>query len=105
MIPPSSAMVGQAVDKASFEARNNCYILGVQHHAHMTRSRMGRVKLLAGDMLLVQCAAEKLHDICDDSDVVLVELDVFLVGNSPLELKRLHFQSLGKKKELSLENL
>ena len=76
MIPPSSAMVGQAVDKARFEARNNCYILGVQRHAHMIRSRMGQVKLLAGDMLLVQCAAEKLHDICDDLDVVLVELSI-----------------------------
>ena len=37
---------------------------------------MGQVKLLAGDMLLVQCAAEKLHDICDDLDVVLVELSI-----------------------------
>lgn len=36
----------------------------------------GQVKLLAGDLLLVQCAAEKLHDICDDLDLVLVELSI-----------------------------
>ncbi len=82
MITPSSAMVGQTLDKVDFENRHHSRVLGVQRHAHLIRSRMGQVKLSAGDMLLVQCPAENLNKIRADFDAVLVELSVEELPNT-----------------------
>jgi di/tricarboxylate transporter len=76
MITPSSSLVDNTISRTGFEYRHNCQILGVQHHAHMIRSRMGQAKLAAGDLLLVKCDTETLRGLREDLDVVLVEFSV-----------------------------
>ena len=76
MITPSSSLVDNTISRTGFEYRHNCQVLGVQHHAHMIRSRMGQAKLAAGDLLLVKCDAETLRGLREDLDVVLVEFSV-----------------------------
>ena len=76
MITPSSSLVDNTISRTGFEYRHNCQVLGVQHHAHMIRSRMGQAKLAAGDLLLVKCDTETLRGLREDLDVVLVEFSV-----------------------------
>ena len=76
MITPSSSLVDNTISRTGFEYRHNCQVLGIQHHAHMIRSRMGRAKLAAGDLLLVKCDTETLRGLREDLDVVLVEFSV-----------------------------
>jgi len=73
MVSPASRMIDRTLDQIGFERRNECRVLGVQRRAHMIRSRMGDIRLVAGDQLLVQCEAEKLNTLRADSDVVLIE--------------------------------
>jgi di/tricarboxylate transporter len=76
MITPSSSLVDNTISRTGFEYRHNCQVLGIQHHAHMIRSRMGQAKLAAGDLLLVKCDTETLRGLREDLDVVLVEFSV-----------------------------
>ena len=76
MVTPSSSLIDNTIGRTGFETRHNCEVLGVQHHSHVIRSQLGRVKLAAGDLLLVKCNAETLADLRDDLDVVLVEFSV-----------------------------
>ena len=76
MVTPSSSLVDNTIGRTGFEYRHNCQILGIQHHAHMIRSRMGQAKLAAGDLLLVKCDTETLRGLRQDLDVVLVEFSV-----------------------------
>ncbi len=76
MVTPSSSLVDSTIGRTGFEYRHNCQVLGIQHHAHMIRSRMGQAKLSAGDLLLVKCDAETLRGLREDLDVVLVEFSV-----------------------------
>ncbi len=84
MIPPSSSLIDSTIGRTGFEARHKCEVLGVQHHSHVIRSQLGRVKLSAGDLLLVKCDAENLKNIRDDLDVVLVEFSVQELPNLKL---------------------
>ena len=76
MVTPSSSLVDNTIGRTGFEYRHNCQIMGIQHHAHMIRSRMGQAKLAAGDLLLVKCDTETLRGLREDLDVVLVEFSV-----------------------------
>jgi len=76
MVTPSSSLVDNTIGRTGFEYRHNCQVMGIQHHAHMIRSRMGQAKLAAGDLLLVKCDTETLRGLREDLDVVLVEFSV-----------------------------
>ena len=76
MVTPSSSLAGQTIRQSSFEKRHGCEVLGFQHRSKMYRSRVDRMKLSAGDMLLVKCDSDMLKSLRDDRDVVLVEFSV-----------------------------
>ena len=61
-----------------------CEVLGFQHRARMVRSRLDKVKLSAGDMILVKCDASALRDLRQDSDVVLVEYSMEELPNTAM---------------------
>ncbi|MGC6529873.1 MAG: SLC13 family permease [Candidatus Puniceispirillaceae bacterium] len=76
MVTPSSSLIGQTIKQSSFEERHGCEVLGFQHKSKMIRSRIDRVKLSAGDMMLVRCDSETLKSLRDDLDIVLVEFSI-----------------------------
>ena len=76
MVTPSSGLDGQTIKDSNFETRHKCEVLGFQHRARMVRSRLNRVKLSAGDMILVKCDSDALASLRDDHDVVLVEFSI-----------------------------
>ena len=76
MVTPSSSLIGQTIKQSSFEERHGCEVLGFQHKSKMIRSRIDRVKLSAGDMMLVRCDGETLKSLRDDLDIVLVEFSI-----------------------------
>lgn len=87
VVTPSSSLIGQRVGDSGFERLHNCRVLGFQHHAHMVRSRLDRMKLAAGDMLLVRCDAETIRNLRDDPDIVLVEYSVEELPNRRLRVR------------------
>ena len=89
MVTPSSSLIGQTVRQSSFETRHMCEVLGFQHLSHMVRSRLDRVKLSAGDMLLVKCDSEALKTLRYDLDVVLIEFSVEELPNWQLARRSL----------------
>ena len=84
MVTPSSSLIGQTIRDSGFERRNMCEVLGFQHRARMVRSRLDKVKLSAGDMILVKCDASALRDLREDLDVVLVEYSMEELPNTAM---------------------
>ena len=76
MVRPSSGLDGQTIRQSYFEKRHNCEVLGFKHRSQMVRSRLDRVKLSAGDMILVKCSPDSLDSLRHDNDVVLVEYSI-----------------------------
>ena len=72
MVTPSSSLIGQTIGESGFEKRVSCEVLGFRHRARMVRSRLNKVKLSAGDMILVKCDGEALRLLREEQDVVLV---------------------------------
>ena len=76
MVTPASSLIGQTIKQSRFDERHGCEVLGFQHKSKMIRSRLDRMKLSAGDMLLVRCDSETLKSLRDDLDIVLVEFSI-----------------------------
>lgn len=89
MVTPTSSLVDQKIGDSGFEARHNCRVMGFKHRSNMVRSRINRVRLSAGDMLLVRCNEETLKTLRDDMDVVLVEYSIEELPNWKLRNRAL----------------
>ena len=87
MVTPSSTLVDQKIGDSDFERRHNCHVLGFQHRSNMVRSRIDRVKLSAGDMLLVRCDEQSIKSLRNDTDIVLVEYSIEELPNWSLRYR------------------
>lgn len=84
MVTPSSSLIGQTIGESGFARRSSCEVLGFQHRARMIRSRLDKVKLSAGDMILVKCDSSSLRYLREDLDVVLVEYSMQEIPNNAM---------------------
>ena len=84
MVTPSSSLIGQTIGESGFEKRVSCEVLGFRHRARMVRSRLNKVKLSAGDMILVKCDGEALRLLREEQDVVLVEYSMQELPNNAM---------------------
>ncbi|MDH5773147.1 MAG: SLC13 family permease, partial [Rhodospirillaceae bacterium] len=73
MIPPTSLLIGQTLQKIGFRYKTKCIVLGVQRRSRMIRTRMTDIRLQAGDVLLLQGSPEAVRDLRLSSDVALIE--------------------------------
>ena len=53
LVAPTSTLVGRTLDEERFQQRHDATVLALHHHARPTRNRIHRLRVQAGDLLLV----------------------------------------------------
>jgi len=73
MVPPTSRLVGYGVDQASFMAKHDILILGMERRSRMPREKMSEIRLEAGDILLVAGQPKSFENIRGLQDLIVIE--------------------------------
>ncbi len=72
MITPASRMVDMSLDHVSFHTQFHVIVLGIQRRARAVRRRLGRIRLEAGDVLLVAGKRSTMASLSDNPDFVVM---------------------------------
>ncbi len=87
MVTPASRMVDMSLDHVSFEKQFGAIILGIQRRARVVRRRLGRIRLEAGDVLLVAGRGRVVDAMRDNSDFIVLsgsKRDLPAPGKAPI---------------------
>ncbi|WP_420349546.1 SLC13 family permease [Pelagibius sp.] len=63
MIPPGSRLVGESLERIGFYRTYQCLVLGLERRSHMIRDQLTKIRLLAGDVLVVQGTRPQLQSL------------------------------------------
>jgi di/tricarboxylate transporter len=63
MVPRRSRLIGRSLTDVNFRARFDASVLAIQRHGRAIRDRIGRVRLEAGDILLVQASGPAIRQL------------------------------------------
>lgn len=72
MITPASRMVDMTIDQAGFDRQFGAVVLGIQRRARVVRRKLGRIRLEAGDVLLVAGSQGSINDMRSNPDVIVL---------------------------------
>lgn len=72
MITPASRMVDMSLSHVSFEKQFGTIVLGIQRRARVVRRRLGRIRLEAGDVLLVAGRQSIIDSMRDNPDFIVL---------------------------------
>ena len=72
MITPNSRMVEMSLDQAGISSQFGVVVLGIQRRARVVRRRLGRIRLEAGDVLLIAGARGNIDAMRSHSQNVIV---------------------------------
>ncbi len=72
MITPASRMIDMSLDQAGFQRQFGVIILGIQRRARVVRRRLGRIRLEAGDVLLVAGSTGSIDSLRGNSDLIVL---------------------------------
>ncbi len=72
MITPASRMVDMSIDHISFHKRFGVIVLGIQRRARVVRRRLGRIRLEAGDVLLVAGKHNRINNLRRNPDFIVL---------------------------------
>jgi len=72
MISPGSRMIDMTVEQANFHLQFGTFVLGVQRRARVVRRRLGRIRLEAGDVLLVVGSHGAIDSMRGNQDVIVL---------------------------------
>ncbi len=72
MITPASRMVDMTIDQVGFHRQFGTIVLGIQRRARVVRRRLGRIRLEAGDVLLVAGSQGAVNDMRNNPDVIVL---------------------------------
>ncbi len=72
VISPNSSLIGRTLKEANFRQRYQATILAIRRHGGQIRDNLGRVRMHAGDMLLVLVRKQILGNLRQDSDFLLI---------------------------------
>ena len=72
MITPTSRMVDMSIEQVGFHRQFGTIVLGIQRRARVVRRRLGRIRLEAGDVLLVAGSQGAVNDMRDNPDVIVL---------------------------------
>lgn len=72
MITPASRLLDMSLDHASFERQYGVIVLGIQRRARVVRRRLGRIRLEAGDTLLIAGRADTVDAMRDNTDFIVL---------------------------------
>lgn len=73
VIAPGSRMVGQTIMQAGFQRQTGCLVLGIQRRSRMVRERMLRIRLQAGDVLLLFGYVPQIQAMRNNFDFLLLD--------------------------------
>jgi di/tricarboxylate transporter len=63
MIPPGSRLIGESLERVGFYRTYQCLVLALERRSHMIRDQLTKIRLLAGDVLVVQGTREQLRTL------------------------------------------
>lgn len=72
MITPASRMVDMSLSHVSFEKQFGTIVLGIQRRARVVRRRLGRIRLEAGDVLLVAGRQSVIDSMRNNPDFIVL---------------------------------
>ncbi len=72
MITPASRMVDMSLEHVSFHKQFGVIVLGIQRRARVVRRRLGRIRLEAGDVLLVAGKHGRVNNLRRNPDFIVL---------------------------------
>jgi di/tricarboxylate transporter len=73
VVAPGSRMAGRTVEMLGFRRLTRAVVMGIQRRSHMIRTRLGEIRLEAGDTLLLCGPADALRELRASRDLILLE--------------------------------
>lgn len=73
VIAPGSRMAGRTVEMLGFRRLTRAVVLGIQRRSRMIRSRLGEIRLEAGDTLLLCASPDAFTELRNNRDIILLE--------------------------------
>ena len=72
MITPASRMIDMSLDQVGFHRQFGTIVLGIQRRARVVRRRLGRIRLEAGDVLLIAGSRGSIDAMQDSQDLIVL---------------------------------
>ncbi len=72
MISPASRMIDMSLEHVGFHKQYGAIVLGIQRRAKVVRRRLGRIRLEAGDVLLVAGQRAVIDSLRESSDFMML---------------------------------
>lgn len=72
MISPASRLIDLTLDQVNMYREYGTVVLGIQRRARVVRRRLGRVRLEAGDVLLVTGKRSRVDTVRDNTDFIVL---------------------------------
>lgn len=73
VIAPGSRMAGRTVELLGFRRLTRAVVLGIQRRSRMIRSKLGEIRLEAGDTLLLCAPHDAFTELRQSRDIILLE--------------------------------
>lgn len=89
MITPASHMIDMSIENSGFDKRYGVIVLGIQRRARVVRRRFGRIRLEAGDILLIVGQHSRINDLRQISDFIVLsgsKKDLPVLNKAPMAL-------------------
>lgn len=89
MITPSSRLIDMTLDHAGFDKQYGVVVLGIQRRARVVRRRLGRVRLEAGDVLLIAASQANVESMRASTDFIVMAgtiKDLPLTSKAPIAM-------------------
>lgn len=87
MISPASRLIDMSLEHANFQRQFGTIVLGIQRRARVVRRRLGRIRLEAGDVLLVAGKRSAIKSLNGNRDFIVLsgsKKDVPLANKAPI---------------------
>ncbi len=89
MVTPASRMVDMSIENTGLDKRFGVIVLGIRRRARVVRRRLGRIRLEAGDVLLVVGKDNNINSLRQNSDFIVLsgsKRDLPLLSKAPVAL-------------------
>jgi di/tricarboxylate transporter len=72
VVMPGTSLVGRTLSQIRFQNRYGITVIGIQQHRHIRVRNLSKIKLRAGDVLLVQGSSGQLDGLSERRDMLLM---------------------------------
>lgn len=89
MITPASRMIDMSLEHVNFHKQFGAIILGIQRRARVVRRRLGRIRLEAGDVLLIAGKNSVVNALRNNPDFIVLsgsKKDLPVPGKAPMAI-------------------